>query len=509
MSEQWFTRERPVVGDLIAGVSVAVILIPQALAYAELAGVPAYIGLFSAGIPLIAAAFFASSRYLQTGPVAVTGLLTLSALTPLGLVPASEEWIREAALLAILVGVIRLALGLARGGVLAFLLSQPVLKGFTSAAAILIVASQIPTAVGAERGDGQLIVEAVRALAEPSRWNMWAVAVSIVGVVVVAIGPKIHPLFPAVPLILLAGVILANTTSYDAALVGEIPGTFPNLSLALPWGDVGVLVLPALVVALVGFAEPSSIARTYAAADRERWSADRELVAQGVANVASGISGGIPIGGSFSRTSIAKISGGRTPWTGAVVGVLILAFLPFAGVLEALPKAALAAIIIAAVSTLIRPQDLWRIWRVTPPQGAVGAITFVASLVLSPRIDIGVLLGIALAILVHLWRELRVPINTTCENGTLTVRLRGVLFFGSAQGVDDRLVQTLADHPDVNRVVIDLAGVGRLDYTAARTLKAMSEHLESGHSEVEIVNINPVVERMVRRVWNDRDFPST
>ena len=500
---------RPVVGDLIAGVSVAVILIPQSLAYAELAGVPPHIGLFSAGIPLIAASFFASSRYLQTGPVAVTGLLTLSALTPLGLTMASPEWVREAALLAVLVGLIRLVLGLAHGGVLAFLLSQPVLKGFTSAAALLIVASQVPTALGIQRGGDQLLVEAFRALTSASEWNAGAVAISLVGIAFVAVGPKIHPLFPAVPLVLLGGVLAVKFTNYGASLVGEIPGTFPTLSLGLPWGDVGRLVMPALVVALVGFAEPSSIARTFAAADRERWSADRELVAQGVANIASGISGGIPIGGSFSRTSIAKISGGRTPWTGAVVGILVLAFLPFAGVLGELPKAALAAIIVAAVSTLIRPQDLWHIWRVTPPQGLVGVATFVACVALSPRIDLGVLLGISLAVLVHLWRELRVPIDTSYEGDTLTVRLSGVLFFGSAQEVDDQLIQALADHPDVGRVIIDLESVGRLDYTAARALQSMSEHLESGRCEVEIVNVNPIARRIVTRVWDDRDHPST
>ncbi len=292
-------------------------------------------------------------------------------------------------------------------------------------------------------------------------------------------------------------------------MVGEIPATFPPLSLNLPWADVPALLVPAVVVALVGFAEPASIARTFAAADRERWSADRELISQGVANLASGISGGFPLGGSFSRTSIAKMSGGRTQWAGAVVGVLVLAFLPISGILADLPRAVLAAIIIAAVAKLIRPDELWHIWRVTPPQGIVGGLTFVATLLLSPRIDLGVMLGIAAAILVHLWRELRVPIGTTYDGTTLTVKLTGVLFFGSAQDVDDRLVQIIADHPDVTKVVLDLAEVGRLDYTAARTLEAMVEHVTSAHCEVELVNVNPATRRIVTKVWDDQDHPST
>ena len=263
------------------------------------------------------------------------------------------------------------------------------------------------------------------------------------------------------------------------------------------------------MVAFIGFAEPASIARTFAAADRESWSADRELIAQGFANVASGVSGGFPVGGSFARTSVAKLAGARTRWTGGLVGVLVLVFLPFAGLLGFLPKAVLAAIILVAVTPLIRPDELVHIWRVTPPQGAVGMVTFFATLIMSPRIDIGVVVGVGLAILVHLWRELRVPIKVESDGDALTVRLTGVLFFGSAQGVDDRLVQILAEHQHVNRVVIDLEGVGRLDYSAARTLKSMSDHFTTDDTEFELVNVNPAVERIVRRVWHDRDHPST
>ncbi len=500
---------RPTAGDLIAGVSVAVILIPQSLAYAELAGMPAYAGLFAAAIPPLAAAFFASSRYLQTGPVAMTALLTYGGLKPLGLMPEGEEWMASAALLAVLVGLIRVGLGLLRGGVIAFLLSQPVLKGFTSAAAILILASQVPTALGVPRGDDTLVVEAMRALAAPGSWNVGAALLSGVAVMLVVLAPRVHPLLPAVPIVLVLGLIAATVTGFDGELVGQIPAGFPPLSLDLPWAEVPALVVPALVVALVGFAEPASIARTFAAADRERWSADRELISQGVANLASGISGGFPIGGSFSRTSVAHIAGARTQWAGAIVGILVLAFLPFSGILSGLPRAVLSAIIIAAVAKLIRPDELLHIWRVTPAQGVVGVTAFVATLMLSPRIDLGVMVGIALAILVHLWRELRVPIDTVYEGNTLTVRLNGVLFFGSAQDVDDRLVQVLADHPDVDRVVIDLEGVGRLDYTAARTLEAMWDHLTSGNCRVEIVNVNPAAERIVARVWDDKDHPST
>jgi len=157
----------------------------------------------------------------------------------------------------------------------------------------------------------------------------------------------------------------------------------------------------------------------------------------------------------------------------------------------------------------MRPDQLIHIWRVTPLQGAVGVVTFIATLALSPRIDIGVTIGVGLAIVLHLWRELRVPIDFDCDGDTLTIRPTGVLFFGSAQGVDDELVGLLAEHEHVDRVVIDLEGVGRLDYSAARTLKSMSDHLASAGSQMELININPAVERIVARVWDDRDQPST
>ncbi len=433
----------------------------------------------------------------------MTALLTFGALQPRGVQVASEEWIQLAAVLAVLVGVVRLALGIGRGGVIAYLLSQPVLKGFTSAAAILIMASQIPTALGTTRGERNILLEAIDALTSPDRWDWGAVTLSVIVIAIILTGRRIHSLFPAVPLTIVIGIIVARATGYSASLVGEIPATFPPVSLDLPWAEVPSLVVPALVVALVGFAEPASIARMFASADREPWSANRELVSQGVANLASGISGGFPIGGSFSRTSIARIAGGHTRWSGAIVGVLVLAFLPIAGILSDLPRAVLAGIIIAAVVKLIRPDELWDVFRLTPPQGVVGAITFVATLALSPRIDLGVLIGIVLAILVHLWRELTLPISIVTEGSTMRVRPSGVIFFGSAQTFDDAVTDAVAERPEVDRVVIDLEGVGRLDFTAAMSLVDLAAHLRSGGCSVELVNVNPVARRIVDKVWTE------
>lgn len=494
------------VGDLVAGISVAFILIPQSLAYAELAGVPAFVGLFAAALPPVLAAPFASSRYLQTGPVAMTALLTFGALGGLGIQPATPEWIRLAALLAVMVGVLRVALGLLRGGVLAYLLSQPALLGFTSAAAILIVSSQLPTVLGVTAGEGGIVENAVGALTSPGEWQLWAVGISVVTVLLVEGGRRIHALFPGVLLAVVVGIAVGAWTGYDAPVVGSVPQGFPPFSLELPWGRVPELFVAAVVVALVGFAEPASIARTFAAADRERWDPDRELVSQGVANLASGISGGFPIGGSFSRTSVDKQAGGRTRWSGAVTGLAVLAFLPVAGVLEPLPRAVLAAIVVNAVVRLVRVADLVRLYSFSKPQTLVAWVTFAATLLLSPRIDQGVLVGIGLAILVHLWRELRVQIASEYRDGVLILAPKGVLFFASAPPLEDRLLDLLADHPEVERLVLDLSGLGRVDYTGALALKGMLGDAAGGGVDVELVGIPPQSRGLLERTLGPEDL---
>jgi sulfate permease, SulP family len=486
-----------VTGDLIAGLSVAAILVPQSLAYGELAGVPAYVGLFAAGVPLVAAAFFASSRYLQTGPVAMTALLTAGALAPSGAERGSAEWVQLAALLAVLVGVTRVILGLIGGGVIAYLLSKPVLDGFTTASALLIVASQLPTAVGTSSASDAILADALRAVTSPEEWQWQAVMLSVATIAAVTLGRRIHPLFPSVLVAVGAGIVIGSVTGYGADLVGAVPAGMPPFSLALPWDRTLDLLVPTIVVAVVGFAEPATIARSFATEDREEWDGDRELLGQGVANLASGVFGGIPVGGSFSRSSVNRMAGGRTRWSGAVTGVIVLAFLPFASVLSALPKAVLASIVIASVLTLFRPGRLLAIWRISKPQAAVGAITFVAVLAFAPRIDLGVVAGVAVAVVVHLWRELHVPTEIAIDGDTMVVTIKGVLFFGSTQEVEDHIADLLAEQPGIERVVIDMQGVGRIDYTAATGLRALADDLEQGGSRLELINIPPQSVRLL------------
>jgi SulP family sulfate permease len=490
--------------DVVAGLTIALALIPQSLAYADLAGMPPEAGLYAAMLAPIAAAFLASSPYLQTGPVALTSLLTLAALSPLA--PAgSATYIALAALLAVVVGVLRATLGLLRFGWLAFLLSEPVLLGFSAGAAILIVASQLPAAVGASAPDGAIIARAWWTVSHVSAWQGGAVALSLLAAVLVFGGRRLHPLFPGVLVALGAGIVATRVFGYGGALLGAVPVGLPPFSFALPWRELPLLLVPGLVIALVGFAEPAAIARTYAAKDRQVWDADRELVSQGVANVAAGLSGGFPVGGSWSRTAITRLAGGRTRWSGAVAGIAVLLLIPVAGVLAAIPRASLAAIVIAAVVPLVRVAPLVALGTASPPQAAVAWVTFVATLVLAPHVERAVMLGVGIAIVVHIWRELRIHVRARYAAGTLLLEPKGVLFFASAPALYQAFMEELARHPAAERLEVDLRHLGRIDLTGAIALKDLLREAEQAGLAVELTHAPPQSWRLIKKVLGVRE----
>jgi SulP family sulfate permease len=476
---------RPVLGDLVAGASVAVVLMPQSLAYAEVAGMPPHRGLYAAALPPVVAAFLASSPYLQTGPVAITALLTFGALSSLA--PAgSPEYVDLGLLLALVVGVVRVAMGLLRAGVVTYLMSQPMLMGFTPAAAVLIVLSQVPSALGVEQPRGDVVGAALRAAADPWAWRPSALAMCAGVALLVVGGRKLHRLFPGV--LVAVGLAIAFTlyVGYGGPVVGLIPEGLPPITLDLPWETLPQLLLPGAVIALVGFAEPASIARAYATQERARWNPNREFVSQGAANVAAAFSGGFPVGGSFSRSSLNRMAGARTRWSGAVTGLCVLAFLPFAGVLAPLPRAVLGAIVIVAAAGLVRLGPAMGLWRLSKPQWAVAWTTFALTLVLSPHVERAVIVGIALAVAIHLWRELSIEVEAWREGEAVHLRPRGVLWFATASGVEDAMLRELAHHPDAACLVVHVDGLGRVDLTGALALRSLRAEAEEAGLTVRV-----------------------
>ena len=409
-TERLRNADRIIFGDLLAGISVALLLIPQSMAYAELAGLPPEIGLFASALPPIFAAFVASSPYLQTGPVALTSLLTLGALNGLA-DSGTKHYVELAALLALIVGISRLIFGFLRMGKIVYLMNAPVVTGFTSAAVILIIASQIPKTLGNEIDVNGTLNRAYRSLTDFENWEIESLLISGVTIFLVIAGKYIHKLFPGALFVLVGGSMYSHLSDYKGPVVGEIPTGVPNLGFGLPWGSIDELLLSGIVIALIGFAEPASISRIFASQENQRWSANREFVSQGLANVASAFSGALPVGGSFSRSSLNKLSGAQSKWSGLVTGVVVCLFLPFANILDRLPKATLGAVVVAAVVGLIQPKKLFFSIRNSASEGFITWSTFIATLILSPHVERGVLVGIGISILVSIYKKSRLDNN--------------------------------------------------------------------------------------------------
>ena len=495
-SAKWFS-----LGDLLAGISVAFVVIPQSIAYAELAGMPPYTGLLAAALPSIAASFFVSSPYLQTGPVALTSLLTFGVLTQLA-TPGTTEYISLAASLALVVGVFRIAIGLLRLGQIAFLISQPVLQGFTTAASLLIICAQLPKTLGMHSGSRGVIEGALFSLSRPQEWFAPAAVVALASVLIIMLGRKIHRIFPGTLVAVVLGLALSVWLPYEGAVVGEIPAAFPSLSLQLPWSSLPGIVLGGLIIALVGFAEPASIARRYAILDKLPWNSNREFIGQGVANVASGLIGGFPVGGSFSRTSINRSSGARSRASGLVTGCAVLAFTPFSHVLAQLPAAVLGAVVIAAVLSLMNFKELWHLQVYSKPQAIIGWLTFVSCVALAPRIDIAILLGIGVAVGHHLRREQQLIIDSWVYDNAIHIKPKGVLWFGSIANFEVEFRHLLNLNREADRVVVQLEGLGRIDLSAAISLSHLVQDAEQIGLEVSLENVPPMAKAWTERLWN-------
>lgn len=482
--------------------------VPQSLAYAELAGMPPVVGLYAGALPPIAAAMFASSPYLQTGPVAITALLTFGALSAMA-VPGSPEYVSLGLALALVVGLVRVLLGLVRAGWLAYMMSQPMLLGFVPAAAVLIAGSQTSKALGVPAPPfANEILDAGWSLAHPGQWSLGAVVVSAGTALIVLGGRRLHPLIPGVLIAALLGIAISALGLYAGATVDTIPSGFPPFTLtSIPWGEVPSLLLSGVLISLIGFTEAASISRRFATEDRSRWSADREFVSQGAANLTAAAFGGMPCGGSFSRSSVSRMSGASTRLAGGVTGLAVLAFLPFAAVLEPLPLAVLGTIVILAVLNLMKFTPLLRLWRVSAPQAVIAWGTFLATILLAPRLDVAVLIGVGLSILVFLARSLRLDIDVLAEGDVLTFVPRGVLWFGTAHRLDVTLLDALADHPRVSRLVVDLGGLGRIDTTGALVLRSVLDQARSAGLEAHAQRIPLQSQQLTERVLNSPTDP--
>lgn len=467
---------KPGLGDVVGGVSVALVLIPQSLAYANLAGLPPVVGLFASAFPLLIFAVFASSPFLQTGPVALTSLLTAGALAGAGLEPETEAYIGAAAILAIVVGVTRAVIGVFRLGSIVYLMAEPVTIGFTSGAGLVILSSQLPRALGADlpsnvAGWDNPIARSAWALVHPGSWTFMALVISALTLVLMLRGRRLHRLFPGVLVAVVLALVYSRSFDYDGAVIPDVEAGLPTWSLDLPWASTGSLITGGLVIALVGFAEPASIARTFANEDQTRWSSSREFFASGLANTVAGLTGAYPVGGSFSRSSVNRFAGAETRASGAITGLVVLAFLPFAGLLDGLPDAVLGAIVVGAVLSLVKPKRLARLWKRSPWQAGLAWITFVATLLTPPNVQYAVLLGVAFTAALHFFRPFHLDVESTAD-GELHLRPRGLLWIATNSKLKAALREEIANDSGSGMVTVSLDRSTAIDAAIADAVAA-------------------------------------
>ncbi len=504
--------------DLIAGVTVALVLIPQSMAYAQLAGLPPYYGLYASFLPGIIAALFGSSRQLATGPVAVVSLLTASALEPIaGTNP--ELYLAYAIMLALMVGIFQIALGLLHLGLLVNFLSNPVVIGFTNAAAIIIGTSQLGKLFGVTVETAEHTYETVfnTIIESLSNTHLETMLMSIMALGVMI---AMKRWTPRAPNVLTAVVIttflswLVGFTDMGGAVVGNIPAGLPPMSIpTIDFQTMGQLLSVTVAIAIIGFMEAISIAKAMAAKTRQRLDANQELVGQGLGNIASSLSQGYAVSGSFSRSAVNFTAGARTGFsavvTGVVVGITLLWLTPL---LFHLPQATLAAVIIMAVINLVKVEPIKHAWKVQRHDAAVAIATFVLTIIWAPNLDKGIMVGVLLSLMLFLYRSMaprvavlsRDPDGTlrdadvrkleTCRNISL-IRFDGSLYFANTGYFEDKILERVAMKPDLKFVIIDAEGINEIDATGEDMLGHLTQRLsESG--------IELLIARAKKQLWD-------
>lgn len=489
--------------DILAGITVALILVPQSMAYAQLAGLPPYYGLYASFLPPMIAAIFGSSRQLATGPVAVVSLITAASLEPF-LHAGPDAFFIFASLLAVMVGVFQVSLGLLRLGVLVDFLSHPVVVGFTNAGAIIIGTSQLGKVFGVSANKAEhhyeTVYNTIIAAIDHIHWPTLGFAVFAF---MLMLGlKKWRPTLPNVLIAVVLTTLISKFTGYadlGGAVVGDIPKGLPSISI--PTFNLPVifqLSTSAVVIALIGFMEAISIAKAMAARTRQHLDANQELVGQGLSNITSGFFSGYPVSGSFSRSAVnidaGAITGFSSIVTGALVGITLLFLTPL---IYHLPQATLAAVIILAVVGLIKIEPIIHAWKAEKHDGIVAVITFIMTLALAPHLDRGVLIGVFLSMALFIYRTMRprFAILSRYHDATfrdlsvhselqacqhiVIVRFDMSLYYANAGYFETKLLRVLADNPEAKYIVLDAEGINMLDATGEMVLTQLCERFES------------------------------
>jgi len=510
--------------DFSAGVVVTIMLVPQGMAYAMLAGLPPVIGLYASSFPLIAYALFGSSRQLAVGPVAMISLLVFSGLSNLA-EPGSATYISLALTLAFMVGLTQVAMGLFRMGSFSNFISHAVISGFTSAAAIVILLSQLNHLLGIDLSTkhsvAHILVEAGNRIGETHGITLF---IGLVSMAVLFIFKKRARRFPA-PLLVVVGTTLAvyllGLDRLGVRIVGSVPRGLPGFSVpAFELDALGRLLPTALAILFVGFMESIAIAESIATRERYTIDSNRELKGLGLANLVTSFLSGYPVTGGFSRTAVNYQAGARTDLASVITAVFVLITVLFlTSLFRYLPKAVLAAIVMVAVMDLIDVREAKHLFHVKRIDGWTMTVTFIATLVLGSQR--GILLGVGFSLLVFIWRSAHphtaeigyVEEDDVFRNvkrfaqaeafpGILILRIDASLYFANMAYLERFIRRSVVERPEVNRVVLDLSGVNDIDAVAIARLEGMmDDYQERGIAFIFAGMKGPVRDLVSRAGW--------
>jgi sulfate permease, SulP family len=518
-------------GDLVAGLTVWAVLVPEALAYATIAGVSPVVGLYAAPGALILYAALGSSRHLVTGPMAATAALSAAAVGDV-VAGNGDEFMQLTVVLALCVGLAALVAGALRLGFLAGFISEPVLKGFIVGLALTIIVGQVPKMFGLDSGDGNFFEKLVAFVGDLEDTDALTLAVGFGSLAVVLGLRRFAPVVPGSLVAVLLGILLVELFDLDVDIVGPIDSGLPSFGLPdAGASDYGALAAGAIGVMLVGFAESLGAAKTYAARDHYEIDTNRELLGLGAANVASGLSSGMVVNGSLSKTAVNAAAGARTQLSGLVVAAMtVITLLFLTGLFESLPEATLAAVVIAALIELVDIPALIALYRVYTRRlgsayGVAARADFIAAIAALLGVLVldtlpGLFLGIAVSLLLLLYRASRprvavlgrIPgtdgqwadVDRHPENqevdGVKVLRVEGGLFFANADPVRAR-IRALAR--TAHTVVLDAEATPFIDVSAVRMLDQLHEDLERAGVRLLIARDVGQVRDVLRRAGAD------
>ena len=507
--------------DLLAGVTVALVAIPQSLAYAQLAGVPAYYGLYAAFLPTVVGALWGSSPQLSTGPVALTSLLTAASLMPLARV-GSDEFVHGAVVLALLSGLFQMVFGMLRLGMLLNLLSHPVLMGFINAAALIISLSQLPGLLGVSaRQSEHFLADTWHVLTNLDLMHELSLGFGVGAIVLLVALRRFAPRLPGVLITVAALTAISWWFGYadkGGRIVGAIPGGLPGFKLPqLEWGLVIELVPSGFVIAVISFMEAMSSGKIAAMKTRRPWDENQELVGQGLAKVVGALNGTFPVSGSFSRSALNLATHARTGLSSVIAALFVAATALFLGpLLYHLPKPVLAAIIVLAVVNLLNFRAIRRAWLASRADAIAAILTFVTTLAFAPNIQNGIITGIIVSLALSLYQRMRpraVEVSLH-PDGTLrdaaywqlpalhpriaALRFDDSLVFVNAAHFEDAVLRLERTRPGLRFLLVAAGGINETDASGIEVLSNLADHL----AEKGVTLVLSGVKKQVREVFD-------